>query len=66
MAKSSVSDMTTKRSKEPFDPALDAPVALTPDQLEKALTPDQLEKVTGGIGSGLVGPHTTAGYVPPR
>ena len=29
-----VSDMTTKRPKEPFDPALDAPIALTPDQLE--------------------------------
>ena len=35
MPKSSLSDMTTKRLKEPFDPALDAPVALTPDQIEQ-------------------------------
>jgi hypothetical protein len=32
-----------KRTKEPFDPALDAPVALTPDQIEK---------VAGGYASG--------------
>ena len=62
MAKSSVSDMTTKRPKEPFDPALDAPIALTPDQLEK---------VAGGIvsvgllRSVLVDGGTTMGVVPP-
>ena len=37
MAKSSVSDMTTKRPNEPFDPALDASIALTPDQLEQVV-----------------------------
>ena len=62
MAKSSVSDMTTKRPKEPFDPALDAPIALTPDQLEK---------VVGGLVSAgllrsvLVGGGATVGVVPP-
>ena len=35
MSKSSLSD--TKRTKEPFDPSLDAPVALTPDQIEKVV-----------------------------
>ena len=62
MPKSSLSDMTTKRPKEPFDPALDAPVALTPDQIEK---------VAGGLVSSgllrsvLVGGGATTGYVPP-
>ena len=62
MAKSSVSDMTTKRPKEPFDPALDAPIALTPDELEK---------VVGGLVSAgllrsvLVGGGATTGVVPP-
>jgi hypothetical protein len=59
MAKSSLSDMTTKRPKEPFDPALDAPIALTPDQIEK---------VVGGLASvGLrsEGGGATTGAVPP-
>ena len=59
MAKSSVSDMTTKRPKEPFDPALDAPVALTPDQLEK---------VVGGMASLWLASRTggtTFGMAPP-
>ena len=62
MAKSSVSDMTTKRPKEPFDPALDAPIALTPDQIET---------VAGGLVSTgllrhvLVGGGATTGVVPP-
>ena len=62
MANSSASDMTTKRSKEPFDPALDAPIALTPDELEK---------VVGGLVSAgllrsvLVGGGATTGVVPP-
>jgi hypothetical protein len=34
MPKSSLSDKTTRRPKEPFDPALEDPIALTPDQLE--------------------------------
>ena len=60
MAKSSVSDMTTKRPKEPFDPALDAPIALTPDELEKV--------VGGLVSTGLVRDvlvGATTGYVPP-
>ena len=48
--------------KEPFDPALDAPIALTPDQIEK---------VAGGLVSSgllrsvLVGGGATTGYAPP-
>jgi len=69
MPKSSSSDMTTQRLKEPFDPSLDAPIALTPDQIEQ---------VTGGfaigygwaggataVASGGVYGATTTGYVPP-
>ena len=37
MPKSSLSDKTTRPPKEPFDPALEAPIALTPDQLERSL-----------------------------
>ena len=62
MAKSSVSDMTTKRPKEPFDPALDAPIALTPDQLEKVV--GGLVS-TGLLRSVLVGGGATTGVVPP-
>ena len=57
------SDMTTKRPKEPFDPALDAPISLTPDQLEK---------VIGGLASpatsalaGLVVRGGTMGIIQP-
>jgi hypothetical protein len=58
MPKSSLSDMTTKRPKEPFDPALDAPIALTPDQLET---------VVGGFVSMMegAGGGATTGAVPP-
>ena len=57
MQKSSLSDMTTKRPKEPFDPALDAPIALTPDQIET---------VAGGLVSVRgAGGGATTGYVPP-
>ena len=62
MRKSSLSDTTTKHSKEPFDPALDAPIALTPGQIET---------VAGGLASAgllrsvLVGGGTTTGVVPP-
>jgi hypothetical protein len=62
MSKSSLSDVTTKRSKEPFDPALDAPIALTPDQIEK---------VAGGLASAgllrtvLVDGGATTGFAPP-
>ena len=34
MPKSSLSDKTTRRPKEPFDSTLEDPIALTPDQLE--------------------------------
>jgi hypothetical protein len=34
MPKSSLSDKTARPPKEPFDPALDDPIALTPDRLE--------------------------------
>jgi hypothetical protein len=34
MPKSLLSDKTTRRPKEPFDPALEDPIALTPDHLE--------------------------------
>jgi hypothetical protein len=49
---------TAKRSKQAFDPALDAPVVLTVDQIEK---------VAGGfIGSIIVGDiHTRTGALPP-
>jgi hypothetical protein len=58
MPKSSLSDMTTKRPKEPFDPALDAPITLTPDQLETVV--GGLVRVHEGAGGG-----TTSGAVPP-
>ena len=61
MAKSSVSDMTTKRPKEPFDPALDAPIALTPDQLEKVVG----GLVSAGLRAWRPGGGATTGYVPP-
>jgi hypothetical protein len=57
-----MSDMTTRRPKEAFDPALDAPVALTPDQIEQ---------VAGALASSgllrtiLVGGGATTGYAPP-
>jgi hypothetical protein len=50
MPKSSLSDKTTRRPKEPFDPALEAPVALTPDDLEA---------VVGGLGTLAVQPRSS-------
>ena len=55
--------MTTKRPKEPFDPALDAPIALTPDQLEKVV--GGLVSARGWLRSVLVGGGATTGVVPP-
>ena len=55
--------MTTKRPKEPFDPALDVPIALTPDQLEQ---------VVGGFFSigpwlgGITAVESTRPYVAPN
>ena len=58
MPKSSLSD---KRLKEPFDPALDAPIALTPDQIEQVAGGRvSVVKVGGGLGGGA-----TTGIVPP-
>jgi hypothetical protein len=69
--------MTTKPLKEPFDPALDAPIALTPDQIEQvvggffSLGP-WLGGATAGAGSGggTLGPRiplptTTTGLFSP-
>jgi hypothetical protein len=51
---------SSKRLKEPFNPALDAPVALTPDQIEK---------VGGGFASAALvrggDGGATTGAVPP-
>jgi hypothetical protein len=50
----------TRRPKDAFDPALEAPVAVTPDQLER---------VVGGLARlklvGIGGTGTTTGAVPP-
>jgi hypothetical protein len=63
MPKSSLSDKTTRRPKEPFDPALEDPIALTPDHLDTVV--GGLVRVVGQLRSGDPGGATT-GYVPPR
>ena len=63
MPKSLLSDKTTRRPKEPFDPALEDPIALTPDDLDT---------VVGGLGtltgqprsSGQLGGATTGARMP--
>ena len=55
MAKSS-------RSKDKFDPALDAPVAVTPAQLERVVGGLSILKLRIGAGGGIGG---TTGAVPP-
>lgn len=60
MPKSSLSDKTTRRPKEPFDPALEDPIALTPDQLGTVV--GGLVNVMGQL-RGVVG--ATTGAVPP-
>jgi hypothetical protein len=62
MPKSSLSDKTTGRTKEPFDPALEDPIALTPDDLDT---------VVGGLVLGAGQPRgsghpTMTGAKPPR
>jgi hypothetical protein len=59
------SDMTTKRLKEPFNPALDAPIALTPDQIEQVAggMASVIKLSGGGLGSGLGG--ATTGIIAP-
>jgi hypothetical protein len=61
MAKSSLSEKGTKRPKESFDPALDAPVAVTPDQLESVVGGLAIARLRIGGGGG----GTTTGAVPP-
>jgi hypothetical protein len=56
MPKSSPTNSTNKRPREPFDPALEAPIALTPDELEA---------VVGGSTREGSGGGTTTGYSPP-
>jgi len=60
MPKSSLLDMTNRRPKEPFDPSLETPVALTPDQLEKVV--GSLFSVSGPKGGNG---GTTTGAVSP-
>ena len=64
----SKSDMTTKRLKEPFDPALDAPIALTPDQIEQVvggsgIATNAVNLANGGHLSGGGGGGTTGAVV---
>lgn len=62
MPKSSLSDKTTRRPKEPFNPALEDPIALTPDHLDTVV--GGLGKVLGQVVRGTGVPGTT-GAVPP-
>jgi hypothetical protein len=69
MPKSSLSDKTTRRPKEPFDPALEDPIALTPDQLETVVgglvgVVGQLPGV-GGIATTGIGGRTLGIVAPP-
>jgi hypothetical protein len=64
MPKFSLSYKTTKRPKEPFDPALDDPIALTPDQLETVVGGLASLRGVGGIGT-IIDPTTTFGLMAP-
>jgi hypothetical protein len=61
MPKSSLSDKTTRRPKEPFDSALEDPIALTPDQLETVVGGLVISGKTGGATTG----GATTGAHPP-
>ena len=52
--------------KEPFNPALDAPIALTPDQIEKVAggSFSRISVLNGGLGS-VLGGATTGIVAPP-
>lgn len=66
MPKSSLSDKTTRRLKEPFDPALENPIAMTPDQLSTVV--GGLVNVVGqvrGVGGITIGGATTGVVAPP-
>jgi len=80
MPKFSLSYKTTKRPKEPFDPALDDPIALTPDQLETVVGGLVSLRGVGGIGTtdtggattgtggatmGIIAPPPKPPYIPP-
>jgi hypothetical protein len=73
MPKFSLSYKTTKRPKEPFDPALDDPIALTPDQLETVVGGLASLRGVGGIGTigiggatiGIIAPPPKPPYIPP-
>ena len=67
MPKSLLSDKTTRRPKEPFDPALEDPVALTPDQLETVVGGSTTFEVVGQRPATVSGlpPGTTFGLVGP-
>lgn len=60
MLKSSKTNMINRRSKEPFNSALESPVALTPDQLEAVVGSLALRIGAAGDLSG-----TTTGAIPP-
>lgn len=69
MPKSSLSDKTTRRPKEPFDPALEDPIALTPNQLGTVVgglvsVMGQLRGV-GGATTGAVAPPVKPQYFTP-
>jgi hypothetical protein len=61
MSKSSLPNMSNRRAKEPFDPALEAPIALTPDQLETVVGSLLRFEGTGASSGG----GTTTGAHPP-
>jgi hypothetical protein len=61
MSKSLLSEKTASRPKEPFNPALEDPIALTPDLLETVV--GGLAKVEGQVRSSG---GATTGYVEDR
>ena len=70
MPKSSLCDKATRRPKEPFNPALEDPIALTPDQLETVVggfvsAVGQLPGVGGTATTGIGGATTVTGRVAP-
>ncbi|MBR0798696.1 hypothetical protein JQ615_25230 [Bradyrhizobium jicamae] len=68
MPKSSLSNKTTRRPKEPFDPALEAPIALMPDQLETVVggLVSLAGPLRGVLGTTGIGGATTGVVAPPQ